>query len=149
MVAESDKTTPERAVLQAEPPQLPQPPLVLQPLPQPRCPSLASLQRQSSPPRGPHPGGAVTAPRARRGCAPGGPCPPPSPTLDHVAVDGGAELLAGRAVPVLPVDDPHLLEEGGLAALARAQQQDLDEALHVGNGGSGGRRVGDSDPGNH
>uniref|UniRef100_A0A8B9M1F1 Uncharacterized protein n=1 Tax=Accipiter nisus TaxID=211598 RepID=A0A8B9M1F1_9AVES len=54
-----------------------------------------------------------------------------SPTLDHVAVDGGAELLTGRPVPVLPVDDPHLLEEGGLAALARAQQQDLDEALHV------------------
>lgn len=53
-------------------------------------------------------------------------------TLDNVAVDGGPELLAGRPVPVLPVDDPHLLEEGGLAALARSQQQDLDEALHVG-----------------
>lgn len=50
-------------------------------------------------------------------------------TFDHVAVDGGAELLARALVEVLPVDDPHLLQEGGLAALARAQQQDLHQPL--------------------
>uniref|UniRef100_A0A8C0XL55 Uncharacterized protein n=1 Tax=Castor canadensis TaxID=51338 RepID=A0A8C0XL55_CASCN len=53
-------------------------------------------------------------------------------TFDHVAVDGGAELLARALVEVLPVDDPHLLQEGGLAALARAQQQDLHQPLHQG-----------------
>uniref|UniRef100_A0A8P0SFV9 G protein subunit alpha 13 n=1 Tax=Canis lupus familiaris TaxID=9615 RepID=A0A8P0SFV9_CANLF len=62
--------------------------------------------------------------RARR------PRPPPG-TFNHVAVDGGAELLARALVEVLPVDDPHLLQEGGLAALARAQQQDLHQPLHV------------------
>uniref|UniRef100_A0A674GH82 Uncharacterized protein n=1 Tax=Taeniopygia guttata TaxID=59729 RepID=A0A674GH82_TAEGU len=164
-VVESDKITPERPVLQAEPP------LCCSPFP-----SSAALlwPRSSAAPRAkPAPPGAGAAPRAARvtprragpgqGCGagtarqeaaaapaagparaasprpgPAGPAalprpsPPPSPTLDHVAVDGGAELLSRRAVPVLPVDDPHLLEEGGLAALARAQQQDLDEALHVG-----------------
>uniref|UniRef100_A0A8D2J944 Uncharacterized protein n=1 Tax=Varanus komodoensis TaxID=61221 RepID=A0A8D2J944_VARKO len=43
---------------------------------------------------------------------------------------GGAELLSSGAVPVLPVNDAHLFEEGALAALARAQQQDLDEPFH-------------------
>uniref|UniRef100_A0A8B9BD46 Uncharacterized protein n=1 Tax=Anser brachyrhynchus TaxID=132585 RepID=A0A8B9BD46_9AVES len=95
----------------------------------------------TSPVRG---SGPATPPAAGPGQPPGGPKPGPSTpqpapappgapqgarTLDHVAVDGGTELLAGRPVPVLPVDDPHLLEEGGLAALARAQQQDLDESL--------------------
>uniref|UniRef100_A0A8C3V0T8 Uncharacterized protein n=1 Tax=Catharus ustulatus TaxID=91951 RepID=A0A8C3V0T8_CATUS len=86
---------------------------------------------EAPPARGTRPS-RLSPPRPGRARRPqSGPSPPPAPTLDHVAVDGGAELLAGRAVPVLPVDDPHLLEEGGLAALARAQQQDLDEALHV------------------
>lgn len=62
-----------------------------------------------------------------------GPRAPPRPrTFDHVAVDGGAELLARALVEVLAVDDPHLLQEGGLAALTRTQQQDLHQPLHVG-----------------
>uniref|UniRef100_A0A8V1ALY4 Uncharacterized protein n=1 Tax=Gallus gallus TaxID=9031 RepID=A0A8V1ALY4_CHICK len=83
-----------------------------------RTPRLPPSAEAEDPRPGPRPG-----PR-RPQTAPG------RRTLDNVAVDGGPELLAGRPVPVLPVDDPHLLEEGGLAALPRAQQQDLDEALH-------------------
>uniref|UniRef100_A0A8D3D2W3 Uncharacterized protein n=1 Tax=Scophthalmus maximus TaxID=52904 RepID=A0A8D3D2W3_SCOMX len=44
--------------------------------------------------------------------------------------DRASELLAGLLVEVLAVDDPHLLEESRLAALARAEQQDLHEPLH-------------------
>nr|BAC25732.1 unnamed protein product [Mus musculus] len=69
--------------------------------------------------------------RAVPGPAPqGSPSPAAPRTFDHVAVDGGAELLARALVEVLAVDDPHLLQEGGLAALARAQQQDLHQPLH-------------------
>lgn len=65
--------------------------------------------------------------------SPGSPRPPAAlRTFDHVAIDGGAELLARALVEVLAVDDPHLLQEGGLAALARTQQQDLHQPLHVG-----------------
>lgn len=53
-------------------------------------------------------------------------------TFDHVAVNGGPEFLPGVLVEVLPVDDPHLFEESRLAALARAEQQDLHQPLHVG-----------------
>lgn len=53
-------------------------------------------------------------------------------TFDHVAVNGGPEFLPGVLVEVLPVDDPHLLEESRLAALASAEQQDLHQPLHVG-----------------
>lgn len=53
-------------------------------------------------------------------------------TFDNVAVNGGPEFLPGVLVEVLAVDDPHLLEESRLAALASAQQQDLHQPLHVG-----------------
>uniref|UniRef100_A0A9L0IUJ6 Uncharacterized protein n=1 Tax=Equus asinus TaxID=9793 RepID=A0A9L0IUJ6_EQUAS len=79
--------------------------------------------------------GRCPAPRPRPRRPPAAPRPPGPArpgTFDHVAVDGGAELLARALVEVLPVDDPHLLQEGGLAALARAQQQDLHQPLHVG-----------------
>uniref|UniRef100_A0A8C0J718 Uncharacterized protein n=1 Tax=Chelonoidis abingdonii TaxID=106734 RepID=A0A8C0J718_CHEAB len=116
-------------------PQGPYPPMLsLSPPPpatRPRPPSSRHLtllptpgQRPGRPVAGPQPRPLSRPKQAQR------PRPGPGPTFDHVAVDGGAELLAGHPVPVLPVDDPHLLEEGGLAALARAQQQDLDEALH-------------------
>uniref|UniRef100_A0A8C8RKT9 Uncharacterized protein n=1 Tax=Pelusios castaneus TaxID=367368 RepID=A0A8C8RKT9_9SAUR len=85
-----------------------------------------------SPPQGPCHGPQATPTPPQGPCHGPHPTPPPpplspprarprraAPTFDDVAVDGGAELLAGRPVPVLPVDDPHLLEEGGLAALAR------------------------------
>uniref|UniRef100_A0A4X1ST82 Uncharacterized protein n=1 Tax=Sus scrofa TaxID=9823 RepID=A0A4X1ST82_PIG len=91
------------------------------------------------------PAGPVSTPGTERTRAVPGPAPargrPRSPaprlrprpgTFDHVAVDGGTELLARALVEVLSVDDPHLLQEGGLAALARTQQQDLHEPLHVG-----------------
>lgn len=50
--------------------------------------------------------------------------------LEDVVEDGVAELEQRLLVELAAVDDAHLLEEGGLAALARAQQQDLDEAPH-------------------
>uniref|UniRef100_A0A8C4ISC1 Uncharacterized protein n=1 Tax=Dicentrarchus labrax TaxID=13489 RepID=A0A8C4ISC1_DICLA len=52
-------------------------------------------------------------------------------TFDNVAVDCGFEVLPGLLVEVLAVDDPHLFEESGLAALASAQQQDLHQPFHV------------------
>lgn len=52
-------------------------------------------------------------------------------TFYNVAVNGGSEILPGLLVEVLPVDDPHLLEERRLAALSGAEQQDLHQALHV------------------
>lgn len=52
--------------------------------------------------------------------------------LEDVVEDGVAELEQRLLVELAAVDDAHLLEEGGLAALARAQQQDLHEPLHVG-----------------
>uniref|UniRef100_A0A674I8R7 Uncharacterized protein n=1 Tax=Terrapene triunguis TaxID=2587831 RepID=A0A674I8R7_9SAUR len=116
----------------------PQDPLPPRALSRPPLRPSPSRHRALLPTPGQGPGRPVAGPQPRplsrpNGRGPGeGPGPGPAPTFDHVAVDGGAELLAGRPVPVLPVDDPHLLEEGGLAALARAQQQDLDEALHVG-----------------
>uniref|UniRef100_A0A7N5JT03 Uncharacterized protein n=1 Tax=Ailuropoda melanoleuca TaxID=9646 RepID=A0A7N5JT03_AILME len=69
-------------------------------------------------------------PPPRPGPSPRSPLRPPPGTFNHVAVDGGAELLARALVEVLPVDDPHLLQESGLAALARAQEQDLHKPLH-------------------
>lgn len=63
---------------------------------------------------------------------PPSPLQPPNRTLDDVAIDGSAEFLPGWPVPVLPVNDAHLLEEGTLAAFARAQQKDLDEPLDIG-----------------
>uniref|UniRef100_A0A8C6KAT7 Uncharacterized protein n=1 Tax=Melopsittacus undulatus TaxID=13146 RepID=A0A8C6KAT7_MELUD len=82
------------------------------------------------PNRNHRPGGRRQRPTGLRE-TPAGAAPSFSPTFNHVAVDGGSELLPGRPVPVLPVDDPHLLEESRLAALPRSQQQDLDEPLHV------------------
>uniref|UniRef100_A0A8D2G3Q5 Uncharacterized protein n=1 Tax=Theropithecus gelada TaxID=9565 RepID=A0A8D2G3Q5_THEGE len=94
----------------------------------------------ASPPTGPGPPPATERTRAVPGPAPAA-APAPWPltpgprsrpgTFDHVAVDGGAELLARALVEILPVDDPHLLQEGGLAALACAQQQDLHQPLHT------------------
>lgn len=52
-------------------------------------------------------------------------------TFDNVAVDRGSEVLSVLQVEVLAVDDPHLFEESRLAALARAEQQDLHQPLHV------------------
>uniref|UniRef100_A0A3Q2CQG0 Uncharacterized protein n=1 Tax=Cyprinodon variegatus TaxID=28743 RepID=A0A3Q2CQG0_CYPVA len=52
-------------------------------------------------------------------------------TFDNVAVDRPSEVIPGLLVEVLAVDDPHLFEESRLAALARAQQQDLHQPLHV------------------
>lgn len=52
-------------------------------------------------------------------------------TFDDVTEYGGPELLLGSLVEVLPVDNAHLLEEGGLAALARSEQQDLHQPLDV------------------
>uniref|UniRef100_A0ABI7WZ33 Uncharacterized protein n=1 Tax=Felis catus TaxID=9685 RepID=A0ABI7WZ33_FELCA len=90
------------------------------------CPGRSERGRCPAPRRPPPP------PHPRAGPGPRSPRRPPLCTFNHVAVDGGAELLARALVEVLPVDDPHLLQEGGLAALARAQQQDLHEPLHVG-----------------
>lgn len=110
------------------------PPGILSPGPRP----LPARRARSSARDRANEGGARPRAAARgRAQRPTGPRPPaPGPgtpgTFDHVAVDGGAELLARALVEVLPVDDAHLLEEGGLAALARAQQQDLHEPLHVG-----------------
>uniref|UniRef100_A0A452IR57 Uncharacterized protein n=1 Tax=Gopherus agassizii TaxID=38772 RepID=A0A452IR57_9SAUR len=56
--------------------------------------------------------------------------PEARPYLDHVLVDDGPELQQRLLVELAAVDDPHLLEEGGFAALAGAQQQDLDQAAH-------------------
>uniref|UniRef100_A0A5F9CP96 Uncharacterized protein n=1 Tax=Oryctolagus cuniculus TaxID=9986 RepID=A0A5F9CP96_RABIT len=104
--------------------------------------------RRAEPEPGARPGPRPGPERTRAGSGPAHARPPPrvpaspaSPgprpgTFDHVAVDGGAELLARALVEVLPVDDPHLLQESGLAALARAQQQDLHEPLHVESLGS-------------
>ncbi|TNN52716.1 hypothetical protein EYF80_037096 [Liparis tanakae] len=43
----------------------------------------------------------------------------------------GSEVLSVLLVEVLAVDDPHLFEESRLAALARAEQQDLHQPLHA------------------
>lgn len=56
----------------------------------------------------------------------------PGLTFDNVAINRGSEVLPRLLVEVLPVDDPHLFEESRLAALARAEQQDLYQPLHVG-----------------
>ena len=45
--------------------------------------------------------------------------------LEDVVVDGAAEICAVLLGVVLPVEDPHLLDEGALARLPRAQEQDL------------------------
>uniref|UniRef100_A0A8C4U635 Uncharacterized protein n=1 Tax=Falco tinnunculus TaxID=100819 RepID=A0A8C4U635_FALTI len=58
------------------------------------------------------------------------PGPPTAPHLEDVLVDGGPELQQRLLVELAAVDDPHLLEESGLAALTGAQQQDLDQAAH-------------------
>uniref|UniRef100_A0A8C5SAS7 Uncharacterized protein n=1 Tax=Laticauda laticaudata TaxID=8630 RepID=A0A8C5SAS7_LATLA len=50
--------------------------------------------------------------------------------LQGVLVNGGAELEQCLLVELAAVDDAHLLEEGRLAALAGAQQQDPHQAAH-------------------
>lgn len=57
--------------------------------------------------------------------------PDREPTFDNIAVDSSFELLSGRLVEVLAVDDPHLFEESRLAALAGPEQQDLYQPLYV------------------
>ena len=52
-------------------------------------------------------------------------------TFYHVAKNGSSELLLGPLIEVLSVDDAHLLEESGLATLARSEQQNLHQALHI------------------
>ena len=99
----------------------PPPPPLLRP--QPRCGNFL-------PHVGHLPLGAFSA-AARRGSNPPPPGRSPDVTFDNVAEDGGSEVLPRALVEVLPVDDPHLFEESGLAALARAEQQDLHQPLHV------------------
>lgn len=71
----------------------------------------------SSPPSGPFHVNTPTSRRAR--------------TFNNVAEYSGPELLLGFLVEVLAVDNAHLFEESGLAALARSEQQDLHQPLHV------------------
>lgn len=52
-------------------------------------------------------------------------------TFNNVAINRGSEVFFGLLIEVLPVDNAHLLEESGLAALARSEQQDLHEPLDV------------------
>uniref|UniRef100_A0A8B9RCQ0 Uncharacterized protein n=1 Tax=Astyanax mexicanus TaxID=7994 RepID=A0A8B9RCQ0_ASTMX len=66
----------------------------------------------------------------RAGCCPVVSGSPVLTHLDDVVEDGVSEVQQRFLVELLAVDDPHLLEEGGLAALPRAQQQDLHQPPH-------------------
>ncbi len=50
--------------------------------------------------------------------------------LDDILKDGIPEVEQRFLVKLFPVDDPHLFEEGGFAALSGAQQQDLHQTPH-------------------
>lgn len=52
-------------------------------------------------------------------------------TFYNITINRGPEVFFGPLIEVLPVDNAHLLEESGLAALARSEQQDLHEPLDV------------------
>ncbi len=52
--------------------------------------------------------------------------------LHDVLVDDAPKLFHRHRVELEPVDDLHLLEESRLAALARAEEQQLDEPAELG-----------------
>lgn len=52
-------------------------------------------------------------------------------TFYYITMNCGSEVFFGLLIEVLAMDNAHLLEESGLAALARSEQQDLHEPLDV------------------